>query len=155
MSQNQVYRRLPAGRVVLYDGKCKLCNGWANFLIRHDRQRKVRLATVQSPAGQELLRWAGLPQDNVKTIVLIEGAQVYLRASAIFRVMGYLPWPWRALALLRWLPPSLSNYCYDRIALNRYRLFGRYDSCRQPQADHPQRFLEQGVTEAAPPPPGA
>ncbi|MBP2168847.1 putative DCC family thiol-disulfide oxidoreductase YuxK [Erwinia toletana] len=143
MLQRQA-QRPPAERVVLYDGLCKLCNGWANFLIRHDRQHRIRLATVQSPAGQALLHWAGLPLDNVKTIVLIDEGQIYLRATAIFRVTACLPWPWRALALLRWLPAKLSNYCYDRIAVNRYRLFGRYDSLQRPQADHPQRFLDNG-----------
>ncbi len=51
----------PGETVVLFDGVCKLCNGWARFLIRHDHQRHVRLATVQSPEGQALLAWAGLP----------------------------------------------------------------------------------------------
>ena len=131
-----------AERVVVYDGVCRLCNGWANFLIRHDRQQRVRLARVQSPTGRALLVKAGLAADEIKTIVLFDQQQVYLRAEAVFRVMDYLPWPWRALALLRWLPRRMSNYCYDRIALNRYRLFGRYDSCQTPQADHPRRFLD-------------
>lgn len=144
MSSPQITPSTPAERVVLYDGQCKLCNGWANFLIRYDRQHKIRLATVQSPAGQQLLEWAGLPLDNVKTIVLIERELVYLRATAIFRVLGWLPWPWRMLAVLRWLPQRISNFCYDRIALNRYRLFGRFDSCQLPRADHQQRYLENG-----------
>ena len=133
----------PDEQVVLYDGTCKLCNGWVNFLLRHDKYRTVRLAAVQSEQGKALLRWAGLPTDNISTIVLIARGQVYLRAEAIFRVMGGLPWPWRILALLRLLPAPLSNRCYDLIARNRYRLFGRYDNVHQLKADSPQRFLDR------------
>ena len=81
----------PEEQVVLYDGTCKLCNGWVNFLLRYDRYRTVRLAAVQSEQGKTLLRWAGLPEDKISTIVLIAHGQVYLRADAIFRVMGGLP----------------------------------------------------------------
>ena len=130
-------------QVVLYDGTCKLCNGWVNFLLRYDKYRTVRLAAVQSEQGKTLLRWAGLPTDNVSTIVLIAHGEVYLRAEAIFRVMRGLPWPWRLLSLLRLLPSALSNRCYDVIARNRYRLFGRYDNVRALSADYPQRFLDR------------
>ncbi|MDP9782229.1 putative DCC family thiol-disulfide oxidoreductase YuxK [Pseudomonas fluorescens] len=61
----------PGETVVLFDGVCKLCNGWARFLIHHDRDRRVRLAAVQSPAGQALLAWAGLPQDQFDTMAVI------------------------------------------------------------------------------------
>ncbi|URQ59195.1 thiol-disulfide oxidoreductase DCC family protein [Pantoea alhagi] len=130
-------------QVVLYDGTCRLCNGWVNFLLRYDKYRTVRLAAVQSEQGKALLRWAGLSTENISTIVLIRQGNVYLRAEAIFRVMAGLPWPWRILALLRLLPATLSNRCYDLIASNRYRLFGRYDNVQSLIADHPQRFLDR------------
>ncbi|RWR03422.1 thiol-disulfide oxidoreductase [[Pantoea] beijingensis] len=133
-------------RAVIYDGVCRLCNGWVNFLIRHDRYHSVRLAAVQSVEGEALLNWAGLAANNVKTIVLIDDGRVFLRAEAIFRVMKGLPWPWRVLGVLRFLPAALSNRCYDLIALNRYRLFGRYDSCRCLEADHPQRVIQSKKT---------
>ncbi|MGD8106044.1 thiol-disulfide oxidoreductase DCC family protein [Pantoea sp. FN0302] len=133
----------PDEQVVLYDGTCRLCNGWVNFLLRYDKYRTVRLAAVQSEQGKALLRWAGLSTENISTIVLIRQGKVYLRAEAIFRVMAGLPWPWRILALLRLLPATLSNRCYDLIASNRYRLFGRYDNVQSLIADHPQRFLDR------------
>ncbi|GLR09326.1 thiol-disulfide oxidoreductase [Mixta theicola] len=133
----------PNEQAVLYDGTCKLCNGWVNFLLRYDKYRTVRLAAVQSEQGKALLRWAGLSTENISTIVLITHGQVYLRAEAIFRVMAGLPWPWRILTLLRFLPAALSNRCYDLIARNRYRLFGRYDNVHHLTADHPQRFLDR------------
>ncbi|WP_407309533.1 thiol-disulfide oxidoreductase DCC family protein [Pseudomonas sp. nanlin1] len=128
--------------VVLFDGTCKLCNGWARFIIRHDQARRIQLATVQSAEGQALLGWAGLPQDRFDTLVLIADGDVSVRSAAMFNVFARLGAPWRWLALARVVPGPWRDWLYDKIALNRYRLFGRYDASRLPTADHPGRFLD-------------
>lgn len=127
--------------VVLFDGVCKLCNGWAKFLIRHDRQGLFRLASVQSAQGQALLAWYGLPTDRFDSMALIDDDGLHLRSAALLRILARLPWPWRMLAWLRLIPRPLRDWCYDRIALNRYRLFGRHPVCLLPAADHAERFL--------------
>jgi predicted DCC family thiol-disulfide oxidoreductase YuxK len=132
---------LPGERLVLFDGVCKLCNGWAKFLIRHDQQQLFRLASVQSAQGQAILQWYGLPLDHFDTMAYVEDGQLLVRSSAVLRILALLPWPWCWLAWLRLCPRPLRDWCYDRIALNRYRLFGRYDSCLIPSADHAKRFL--------------
>lgn len=128
-------------RVVLFDGVCKLCNGWAKFLIRHDRQRLFRLASVKSAQGQALLVCYGLPTERFDTMALIDEAGLHVRSDALLRILAQLPRPWRALACLRLIPRPLRDWCYDRIALNRYRLFGRHAVCLLPTADHAERFL--------------
>ncbi|AWM92899.1 thiol-disulfide oxidoreductase [Pseudomonas sp. 31-12] len=141
----------PGETVVLFDGVCKLCNGWARFLIRHDHDRRVRLAAVQSPEGQALLAWAGLPLDQFDTMAVIRDRHYWVRSDAVFEVIARLPRAWRPLGLLRaWRPLGLLRACprrlrdwaYDRIALNRYRLFGKYDTCLLPNPDHERRFLK-------------
>lgn len=132
----------PGEKVVLYDGVCKLCNGWVNFLLRRKLTRNVRFAAVQSEEGKALLRFAGLPDENIRTIVLIDGDRHWIRAQAILRVMRLLPFPWGGLALLGFIVPHfISDWAYNRIALNRYRLFGRYDTQHPVASDHPGRFL--------------
>jgi predicted DCC family thiol-disulfide oxidoreductase YuxK len=131
----------PGERVVLFDGVCKLCNGWVKFLIRHDRQRRLRLASVQSAQGQAIFAWFGLPTECFETMAYVEDGELLVRSTAVLRIVALLPWPWRALAWLRLCPRPLRDWCYDRIALNRYRLFGRYDSCLLPDPDHEGRFL--------------
>ncbi|WPP01701.1 thiol-disulfide oxidoreductase DCC family protein [Pseudomonas sp. HR96] len=128
--------------VVLFDGVCKLCNGWAKFLIRHDRQHRVRLATVQSPEGQALLAWAGLPEDAFDTMAVIRDRHYWVRSEAFFEVAAQLPAAWPLLRGLRVVPQWLRDWAYDRIAFNRYRLFGKHDVCLLPTADHPRRFLQ-------------
>lgn len=133
----------PGERVVLFDGVCKLCNGWAKFLIRHDPAARFRLCSVQSSEGQAILQWFGLPTDHFDTMAYVESGALFVRSTAVLRILAQLPAPWRLLAGLRLVPRPLRDWCYDRIALNRYRLFGRYDSCLLPDADHARRFLHE------------
>lgn len=132
----------PGETVVLFDGVCKLCNGWAQFLIHHDRAHSVRLAAVQSPEGQALLAWAGLPLDHFDTMAVIRDHQFWVRSDAVFEVTALLPRRWRPIRLLRYVPRGLRDWAYDRIALNRYRLFGKYGICLLPHPDHERRFLK-------------
>ncbi len=90
--------------VVLFDGTCKLCNGWAKFIIRHDRLRRIRLATVQSSQGQQLLAWAGLPTDHFNTIVLIADDRFSVRSDAMFEILARLPSPWPWLSVVGFVP---------------------------------------------------
>ena len=130
---------------VLFDGTCKLCNCWPRFIIHSDKAHRIQLAAVQSPEGQELLRWAGLPQDKFNTIVLISNNKVYIRSEAMLEILCRLNAPWRWLTAARVVPAAIRDWMYDKIAVNRYRLFGRYDSAHLPRADHDKRFLKANV----------
>ncbi|MHA7880859.1 MAG: thiol-disulfide oxidoreductase DCC family protein [Saccharospirillum sp.] len=131
----------PESRVVLFDGVCRLCSAWARFLIKFDKKRRFKLATVQSPQGQALLQEHGFPVDTFETMILVEGSRVYTQSTAFFQVMRRLPFPW-PVGCVGWIVPRvLRDWLYDRIALNRYRLFGRYDACVLPAKDHESRFL--------------
>ena len=133
---------MPTDRVVLFDGVCKLCAAWVKFLIRFDRKHRFKLATVQSPEGQAILAWYGFPTDFYQTMLLVEGAEIYTKSAAFLRVMGRLPLPW-PLACVAWpIPYFIRDWLYDRIALNRYKLFGRYQVCMVPDMDHDSRFLQ-------------
>ncbi|MFT0869908.1 thiol-disulfide oxidoreductase DCC family protein [Pseudomonas sp. CAM1A] len=132
----------PGETVLLFDGVCKLCNGWAKFVIRHDRHQRIRLATVQSAQGQALLAWAGLPIEAFDTMAVIRGRHCWVRSEAFFEVARQLPGAWPLLRVLRICPKGLRDWLYDRVALNRYRLFGKHDQCLLPSPDHHRRFLE-------------
>ncbi|WP_372798009.1 thiol-disulfide oxidoreductase DCC family protein [Litorivivens sp.] len=129
-------------RVILFDGVCKLCTAWSRFLIRYDKHDKFRLATVQSPQGQAILRWYGLPTDHFETLLLVEGGRLYCKSAAIIRVLHQLPLPWPLFALSWMVPRPLRDWLYDRIARNRYRLFGRYEHCPLPDTKHQGKFLD-------------
>ncbi len=128
-------------RVVLFDGVCKLCGFWARFLIRFDRRGVFKLATVQSEEGAGILRWFGMPTDRFDTMVVVEGDWIFTKSDAFLRVMRRLPFPW-FLAALGWVIPGfIRNWLYDRIAQNRYALFGKHEACLLPTPENQRRFL--------------
>ena len=128
-------------QVILFDGVCKLCNRWSRFIIRFDTAHKFKLCSVQSPQGQAILQWFGYPLDHFETMLLIRDNQAITKGDAFLDIVRQLPFPWPALYIANILPRSLRDWCYDRIALNRYQLFGKYDVCLLPTADHDRRFL--------------
>lgn len=136
-------------QVVLFDGVCKLCSFWARFLIRFDNQRKYKLATVQSPEGTAILEWCGLPTREYTTLVLVQGATFHVRSAAVIRVLMGLPFPWRLACLLWVIPRPLRDWAYDRIARNRYRIFGRYAACVVPAPGTLSRYLDATSLAAA------
>ncbi len=128
-------------KVVLFDGVCRLCSAWARFLIRFDRKKQLRLASVQSDAGQSILKSHGFPSDSFHTMLFVDNGVLYERSSAFIRVMTVLPLPWKLASVVRIVPLQIRDWVYDRIALNRYRLFGRFDVCAVPPPDHEDRYL--------------
>jgi predicted DCC family thiol-disulfide oxidoreductase YuxK len=131
----------PDEPVVLFDGVCNLCNNMVQFVITHDPRARLRLASIQSPAGQALLRWAGLPTERFDTMVLVEHGKAYTKSSAALRVARYFAQPWSWLAIFLILPAGFRDWFYDRVAQNRYRLFGKHDQCMIPTPETRKRFL--------------
>ncbi len=127
--------------VILFDGVCKLCNGWSRFVIHTDKKQLFKLATVQSDQGQQILRHFNLPTDHFDTMVYIEKGQLYVKSSAFLKAISHFPLPYKLLAVFWILPRPIRDWLYDRVALNRYKIFGRYDQCMLPTADHLGRFL--------------
>jgi predicted DCC family thiol-disulfide oxidoreductase YuxK len=130
-------------QVILFDGVCKLCNAWSNFIIKHDHQHVFKLCSVQSREGQKILKHFGLPTDVYESMLYVEGDKFYTQSDAFFQVIGKLGYPWKVVCLFWLIPKPMRNWLYDRIALNRYRLFGKYDVCLLPTADHKARYLTE------------
>ena len=128
--------------LIVFDGECVLCSAFVRFVFRRDRRGRFRFTMAQSRLGQALYRHYGLDQQEFETnLVLLDGL-LHAKMASFATVMGALGWPWRALAALRLIPRPIGNWLYDRIARNRYRLFGRYESCRLPPPELRARVIE-------------
>lgn len=128
-------------QIIMFDGVCKLCNGWSRFIIRFDSHRAFRLCSMQSEEGQAILRWFGYPAEDFETMLLIQGNKALEKSDSFLAIVSQLPFPWRLIGIFRYLPKHLRDWSYDRIALNRYKLFGRYEVCLLATPDHAARFL--------------
>ncbi len=127
--------------VLLFDGVCNLCNRWVDLLIRLDREGRVRVAPLQSAAAESLLAAAELPDAPEDTVVLVDEAGVWTESTAILRVARLLPYPARLLRIFTVLPAPIRDAVYRIVARNRYRWFGKRDTCRIPGPDERERFL--------------
>ena len=127
--------------LLVYDGVCVLCSGFVRFMLRHDRAARFRFTAAQSPLGQALYRHYGLDTVAFETNLLIADGRCHVRMASFTAAMARLPWPWRDLRLAGLLPRPLGDWLYDRIAGNRYRWFGRTESCMVPDAAVRARFI--------------
>ncbi len=127
--------------IIVFDGLCVLCSGWARFVLRHDRRARFRLAAIQAAAGRSLAERFGVDPDDPRTILLVERDRAFRDSDAILRILGGLGPPWRALAVLRMLPRRVRDPAYRLVARNRYRLFGRRDACWLPGPGDASRIL--------------
>lgn len=128
--------------ILLFDGVCNLCNGTVQWVLKHDSRGALRFASLQSDAGQQLLREAGLPGDEFNTVVLYESGLFYTRSDVVLRLFRHLGGAWAWLAWLSIVPRFIRDGIYDRIARNRYRWFGKRESCMMPTPELRSRFLQ-------------
>jgi predicted DCC family thiol-disulfide oxidoreductase YuxK len=133
--------------LVLYDGVCGLCNGIVRFLLRFDNRDQFRYAALQSEFAAEVVRKHGLNPAELDSVVVVtsfgqpdEGA--HTKFDAVIASARDLGGIWRIGSLARVLPGWLRNRFYDLIARNRYRMFGRYDTCPIPKPEHRVKFVD-------------
>lgn len=129
--------------VIVFDGVCVLCSGWVDFVLRHDRDGRFRLAAMQGHHGRELLQAHGLCADDPASLLLVQNGNGYTDTAAIIRALSQLGGVWPiAATLLRLVPRVLRDWAYRWIARHRYRLFGRRATCRLPDPAQAWRFLD-------------
>lgn len=127
--------------IILFDGVCNFCNYWVNFIIDRDINDRFKFASLQSEYGQALLREFNLPADNFDSFILISGNQIFQKSEAAFKISRNLVgWP-RMITIFSFLPRFITNFVYDLIAKNRYKFFGKRDSCRIPTQKEKSKFL--------------
>jgi len=120
------------GAIILFDGVCNLCNASVNFVIDRDTESYFQYGALQSESGGKLLADHNIPARYLDSIVLLEDGAFYTSSDAALRIARRLSGAWRFLYVLRWIPGFIRDGVYNWIARNRYRWFGRSDSCRIP-----------------------
>jgi predicted DCC family thiol-disulfide oxidoreductase YuxK len=136
----------PSGAIIVFDGVCVLCNGWVDFLLKHDHRERYRFAAMQGETGRALLSAHGLDPDDPVSFLLIEHdrgpvPRVSTDTVAIRRVLAGLGGAWRLAALSALVPPFLRDPLYRFVARHRYRWFGRHDACLLPDPAQAHRFV--------------
>ena len=127
-------------KIIFFDGYCILCNRTVDFLIKHDRKKLLKFASLQSVLAANLLQ----SQNNAQgpdTVVFYDQGKFYYRSDAVLRTAAYLGFPYNMIKLGYLVPRPLRNRIYDYIARNRFRWFGQRNSCRMPDEKTKDRII--------------
>jgi len=127
--------------IILFDGVCNLCNASVNFVIKHDKNEQFLFASFQSDAAKEIMLHFNLKNLNLDSIVLIEGYKIHEKSTAILRITRHLNSGFKLLYFFIVIPKFVRDWLYSYIAKNRYRFFGKRESCMIPSLELKNRFL--------------
>lgn len=127
--------------IIVFDGYCALCSGFANFITKYDRQKKLRLLPAQSKLGEALYAHFGLKPDDYETNLLIEDGHIRIKSDGSLAMFSYLGWPWKILSFGRVCPRPIRDWVYGIIARNRLKWFGQRRVCHLPRPEDADRFL--------------
>ena len=133
--------KLKNKNLIVFDGECVLCSGFFKFVVRADKKRRFDFSIAQSSFGEALYVHYGLKPDDYDTNLVFIDGKLYERLHAFFAVMREIGWPYKALAVLDYLPNGLLDWFYYKIARNRYQWFGKRDACLVPSDELKKRFI--------------
>ncbi|MGH2552336.1 MAG: thiol-disulfide oxidoreductase DCC family protein [Chitinophagaceae bacterium] len=128
--------------ILLFDGVCNFCNYWVNFAIKRDKKKKLIFAPLQGETAKKLLEQFHVNPTSLSSVILIDNKKAFTQSSAALRMYRHLNGGWKLFYGLIIIPKFIRDFFYNIIARNRYKWFGKRDSCMIPTPELRERFLE-------------
>ena len=129
--------------ILLFDGVCTLCNGAVRFIIERDSKARFKFASLQSNFGQAALHRLKLPTHEFDSYVLLDNGKHYFRSTSAIRVYSQLDGVfWKFISAFYLIPTPVRDAVYAWVARNRYKWFGKDDTCMIPTPDITKRFVD-------------
>jgi len=133
--------------IVLYDGVCGLCNQLVQFLLKRDHNDQLRYASLQSEFASKILVRHGLNPKDLDTVCVVVNYEeaderVLTRSTAILYVVNALGGIWKVASIGKIVPRPIRDVLYELVARNRYRVFGKFETCMLPEPRHRSKFLD-------------
>jgi predicted DCC family thiol-disulfide oxidoreductase YuxK len=146
--QNQIESMIHTHDIILFDAVCVICNGWAKFLIKYDKNIQFKLVSAQSALGTALLEYYEMSTEHYTTMVVVKDGILYTESTALLKVMQHLGLPFSLMTAGYLIPRPIRDFLYRLVALNRYKLFGKTNSCLIPSSENKRHFLEDVIRES-------
>ena len=136
--------------ILLYDGVCGLCNRLTQFVLKRDHRDRLRFASLQSEFAAAILKRHGKDAQDLDTVYVVTDYEqpnevLLARSDAILYLLKQLGGIWNLSSAGKVLPRWLRDRVYSLVARNRYRVFGKYETCMLPEPRHRQKFLDVAV----------
>lgn len=130
-------------KIILFDGVCNLCDSAVQFVIEHDKNDVFRFVALQSVLGQEILKHIGINPKNIDSVILYEpGIAYYYKSQAALEIAKSLGGFFHFGTILKIFPTGIRNQLYDYIAKNRYKWYGKKETCWIPTEELKSKFLK-------------
>ncbi|GAB2625966.1 thiol-disulfide oxidoreductase DCC family protein [Belliella aquatica] len=127
--------------LVLFDGICNLCNQAVDFIIRRDKNDDFKVGALQDPQVKDILKTYSINEDYLDSLVLIQGDQIFYKSEAALKIARKLGRGWQIFYIGIFLPVSVRDKIYDWIGENRYKWFGKKETCRLPSPEEREKFI--------------
>ena len=131
---------MPHG-IVLFDGTCAFCEGAVKFIAARDPEGYFKFGASQTPEAAKLLAEHQVSRDSARSIILIDGGEIYMRSTATLRIARKLTWPWSMAAAFLYVPRPLRDGVYRLVAAVRHRIAGKSNACEIPPPEIRQRMI--------------
>ena len=126
--------------VVLYDGTCRFCNYWVQFILVRDRDTRFRFVRLESEVGQRLKRSLTPPMQKEDSIFVLYRQRVYGLSDAVFVILTELGHPARFLWFF--IPDALGKGLYRLVAKVRHKIPFWQKDCILPDEKQRAQFLD-------------
>lgn len=130
-------------KIILFDGLCNLCDATVQFIIKRDNKDVFRFVSLQSDLGRELLQKLPIEFQLTDSVFLYESEKVFFyKSQAVFEIVKSIGGIYYCLLIFKLLPNTITNAVYDFIAKNRYKWWGKKESCLVPTKELKSKFLK-------------
>ncbi|MGP4066461.1 thiol-disulfide oxidoreductase DCC family protein [Oceanobacillus sp. M65] len=129
-------------RLILFDGVCNFCDRSVQFVMKRDPEAKFTFASLQSGAGERVKEYYKI-DPSLDSMILVEDGTYYTKSTAALKICKNLKGLWKVFSVLLVIPKPIRDFFYNIVARNRYKWFGKRESCRLPSPEERSRFLEE------------
>ncbi len=128
--------------IVFFDGVCNFCNYWVNFSIKRDRKKILKFAPLQGETAKKIFPQYNIENSETESVILIEKGRAFKDSAAALRIARHLGGGWKLLYGLMIVPKFIRDAVYKWISKNRYKWYGKKDTCMIPAPGVRERFLD-------------
>lgn len=128
--------------IIFFDGMCNMCNSFVNLIIVMDKKKKFLFSPISGKKGQEIVKLYELNNKKIDSIILLSNNEIKVKSDAAIQIITSLNIFFKVFFIFKIIPKIFLDFIYDFIAKNRYRYFGKRNSCSIPKKEHLSRFIE-------------
>ena len=129
-------------KIVYYDGLCGLCDGSIGLILKFDKKHTLKYSSLQGNSGQILLKQLNKELHEFDTVLFKVNDQVYTKSTAVFKIIDSIGGWIKIFKIFNLLPTKFNDWVYLKIAKNRFKYFGKLDSCDISKFNIPGQFIE-------------